>query len=218
MKRNLVLVGLVLIFVITGCAGPRNQTEKGAMIGTGVGAATGAILGQAIGGDTEGTLIGAGIGALAGGIAGGMIGNYMDRQEQDMRRALAGVEEASIRRDQNVLAVTFKSDLFFDVDSSTIKPGAYQEIDRVARVLNDYPQTRIRIEGHTDSTGSEPYNLELSQRRAEAVRDALIARDVHAARIETVGFGESSPVATNTTESGRQLNRRVNIVIVPIEA
>jgi outer membrane protein OmpA-like peptidoglycan-associated protein len=175
-------------------------------------------LGQAIGGDTEGTLIGAGIGALAGGIAGGMIGNYMDRQEQDMRRALAGVEDASIRRDQNVLAVTFKSDLFFDVGSSTIKPGAYEEIDRVARVLNDYPQTRIRIEGHTDSTGSEAYNLELSRRRAEAVRDALIARGVHSARLETVGFGEASPVATNDTESGRQLNRRVNVVIVPIEA
>ncbi|MBC7358481.1 MAG: OmpA family protein [Desulfacinum sp.] len=219
MKRSLSLfaVLLVVLMLVSACAGPRNRTEKGAMIGTGVGAATGAVLGQAIGRNTESTLIGAAAGALVGGIAGGMIGNYMDRQEQEMRQALAGVEAASIQRDQNVLAVTFRSDVLFDFDSAVLKPGAYDEIDRVAGVLNNYPQTRIRVEGHTDSTGSETYNQQLSERRAMAVKNALVARGVDPARIDVVGYGESKPIATNATEAGRQLNRRVNIVITPVQ-
>ncbi|MBZ4660247.1 MAG: OmpA family protein [Desulfacinum sp.] len=219
MKRSLSLVAvlLVVLMLVSACAGPRNRTEKGAMIGTGVGAATGAVLGQAIGRNTESTLIGAAAGALVGGIAGGMIGNYMDRQEQEMRQALAGVEAASIQRDQNVLAVTFRSDVLFDFDSAVLKPGAYDEIDRVAGVLNNYPQTRIRVEGHTDSTGSETYNQQLSERRAMAVKNALVARGVDPARIDVVGYGESKPIATNATEAGRQLNRRVNIVITPVQ-
>lgn len=219
MKRSLSLfaVLLVVLMLVSACAGPRNRTEKGAMIGTGVGAATGAVLGQAIGRNTESTLIGAAAGALVGGIAGGMIGNYMDRQEQEMRQALAGVEAASIQRDQNVLAVTFRSDVLFDFDSAVLKPGAYDEIDRVAGVLNNYPQTRIRVEGHTDSTGSETYNQQLSERRAMAVKNALVGRGVDPARIDVVGYGESKPIATNATEAGRQLNRRVNIVITPVQ-
>ncbi|SMC23077.1 Outer membrane protein OmpA [Desulfacinum hydrothermale DSM 13146] len=219
MKRYLASIGvlLVVLMLVSACAAPRNRTEKGAMIGTGVGAATGAVLGQAIGRDTESTLIGAAAGALVGGVAGGMIGNYMDRQEQEMRQALAGVEAASIRRDQNVLAVTFRSDVLFDYDSATLKPGAYDEIDRVARVLNNYPQTRIRVEGHTDSTGSEAYNQQLSERRAMAVKNALVGRGVNPDRIDVIGYGESKPIATNATEAGRQMNRRVNIVITPVE-
>ncbi|SHF31468.1 Outer membrane protein OmpA [Desulfacinum infernum DSM 9756] len=219
MKRSLSLVAVLLVvfMLVSACAGPRNRTEKGAMIGTGVGAATGAVLGQAIGRNTESTLIGAAAGALVGGIAGGMIGNYMDRQEQEMRQALAGVEAASIQRDQNVLAVTFRSDVLFDFDSAVLKPGAYDEIDRVAGVLNNYPQTWIRVEGHTDSTGSETYNQQLSERRAMAVKNALVARGVDPARIDVVGYGESKPIATNATEAGRQLNRRVNIVITPVQ-
>jgi len=114
--------------------------------------------------------------------------------------------------------VSFKSDILFDYNSSVIKPGAYSELERVAQVLNRYPQTRIRIEGHTDSNGSEPYNLDLSQRRAEAVKDALIVRNVDPSRLETIGLGEAQPVAGNDTESGRQQNRLVRMVIAPVTA
>ena len=211
----LMLSSLVTALTLSGCAAPQTQTQKGAAYGTGIGAAAGAGLGQVIGGDTESTLIGAGIGAAVGGLAGGAIGRYMDNQEQAMRQQLAGVEGASIQRNANLLAVNFKSDLLFDTNSSVLKTGGYNEINRVARVLNEYPQTTIRIAGHTDSTGSESYNQQLSERRAESVKQALASQGVNPARMNAVGFGESQPIADNSTEAGRQLNRRVTITIAP---
>lgn len=216
--RKLLLVGLIFILAASGCATPMDKTQQGTLIGTGVGAATGAALGQAIGRDTTSTLLGAAAGALAGGIAGAAIGSYMDRQEQELRYQLANVEAASIQRDQDVLAVTFRSDVMFDVDSAVLKPGGYDEIDRVAAVLTKYPQTRIQVEGHTDSTGNEFYNQQLSERRAQAVAMALQQRGVHPSRIQTIGFGETKPIASNDNPGGRQLNRRVMIQIVPIQA
>ncbi len=217
LSKMWIAFGLVGVLALTSCAGPRNRTEQGALIGTGVGAATGAVLGQAIGRNTESTLIGAAAGALVGGVAGGMIGNYMDRQEQEMRQALAATEAASVQRSQDVLAVTFKSDVLFDFNSSALKPGAYSEIDRVAQVLNRYPETRITVEGHTDAVGSLQYNQQLSERRAQSVKDALVSRGVNPARIDTVGYGETRPIASNDTEAGRQLNRRVTILITPVQ-
>lgn len=200
--------------VVAGCM-PQTQTQKGAVYGTGLGAAAGAGLGQAIGRDTESTLIGAGIGAAVGGLAGGAIGRYMDNQEATMRQQLAGVEGASIQRQADMLAVTFRSDLLFDTNSSALKAGAYDEITRVANVLKQYPETTIRIAGHTDSTGAETYNQQLSERRAEAVKNALASQGVQHGRMNSVGFGESQPIADNNTEAGRQLNRRVAITITP---
>jgi outer membrane protein OmpA-like peptidoglycan-associated protein len=211
MKRLIsIVVSLALATCLFSCAGPTQQ-QRGAKTGVLIGAATGALLGQAIGRDTEATLLGTGIGALVGGLAGHQIGAYMDRQEQALRAAIGASEAASIQRTQNVLTATFKSDLFFDFDSSTLKPGAYAEIGRVADVLNSYPQTTIRVEGHTDATGSEAYNQQLSEKRAEAVKRALTQRGVDPRRIQTVGFGESQPIS-----SSNAVNRRVNIVIIPI--
>ncbi len=198
-----------------GCAQPMSTTQKGAVYGTGIGAAVGAGLGQAIGGDTKGTLLGAGIGAAVGGLAGAGIGRYMDNQQAALQQQFAASESASIRRDADVLAVTFKSDVLFDSGSSALKAGAYQEINRVAQVLIQYPETRIRVAGHTDSDGSEAFNQDLSVRRAEAVRNALVQQGVAAARINTVGFGESQPIADNATAVGKQLNRRVVVTIEP---
>lgn len=209
---------LILALVTTmawGCAQPTNRTQQGAMVGTGVGAAAGAGLGQAIGGDTEGTLLGAGIGAVVGGLAGGGIGRYMDNQEKVLRQEFAASDAANVQRNANLLAVTFKSDVLFDVDSAALKPGAYPEIQRVAEVLNQYPQTRITVAGHTDGTGSEQYNQQLSERRAQSVKDALLQSGVQASRITTAGYGESQPVASNYTPEGRQMNRRVVVTIAP---
>jgi len=209
-KITAILVSLALGMCLLSCAGTTQQ-QRGAKTGVLIGAATGAILGQVIGRDTEATLIGTGIGAAIGGLAGHQIGAYMDRQEQELRAAMAASEAASIQRTQDVLTATFKSDVFFDFDSSTLKPGAYAEIGRVADVLNRYPQTTIRVEGHTDATGPETYNQQLSERRAGAVKNALAQRGVDARRVYTVGFGESQPISSDNAA-----NRRVNIVIMPI--
>ena len=214
MKRTLVIC-LAVALTAVGCAQPMTKTQKGAAIGTGIGAAAGAGLGQAIGGDTKGTLLGAGIGAVVGGLAGGGIGRYMDNQEATMRQQLAGVEGANIQRNADLLAVTFKSDVLFDTNSAALKAGSYDEMNRVAQVLNQYPQTTIMIAGHTDSTGTESLNQQLSERRAAAVKNALTGQGVNPARMSTIGYGESRPIADNSTESGRQINRRVEITIAP---
>jgi len=165
--RKIAVLVLMVGIALGGCAQPMSKTQRGTAIGAGTGAAVGAGLGQLIGGDTEATLIGAGVGAALGGTAGGFFANYMEKQERAMRQNLANVEGASIQRDAQTLAVTFKSDLLFDVDSAMVKPGGYDELQRVAEVLNAYPQTRLQIAGHTDSTGSEVYNQGLSERRAD---------------------------------------------------
>jgi outer membrane protein OmpA-like peptidoglycan-associated protein len=207
MKKLLMLLVSIALFA-TGCATVKEN--KKTTIGAVAGAVVGAGVGYAIGGG-QGAAIGAGVGALAG----GGIGYMMDRQEKEFRKELAESEAASIRREQETLILSFKSDMWFDFDSSILKPGAYSEIDRVANILNRYPKSSIRIEGHTDSVGDETYNLDLSERRAIAVKDTLVAKGVNALRVQAVGFGESMPVASNDEEGGRQLNRRVSIVIVP---
>jgi outer membrane protein OmpA-like peptidoglycan-associated protein len=204
------LIGL-LILTLMSCANATTG-QKGAAIGTGVGAAVGAGLGQAIGGNTESTLIGAGIGAAVGGLAGWQIGEYMDRQEAELQQAFANSEAAAISREQDVLTATFKGDVFFDFDSSNLKPGAYREIDRTAGVLNRYPQTTILVEGHTDSKGAEAYNQQLSERRAQAVRDALVNRGVDARRLRVIGYGESQPISSSDA-----MNRRVELRIEAIQ-
>jgi outer membrane protein OmpA-like peptidoglycan-associated protein len=214
MKKALTCIALASV-VLAGCSQPMTRTQKGVAIGAGTGAAVGAGLGQLIGGDTEATLIGAGVGAALGGTAGGFFANYMEKQEMAMRQQLAGVEGASIQRDAEVLAVTFKSDVLFDVNSYAVKPGGLDELQRVAQVLNNYPQTNILIAGHTDSTGSESYNQQLSQRRAASVKNTLVGYGVASSRLTTVGYGESKPIASNANEAGRQMNRRVAITITP---
>jgi outer membrane protein OmpA-like peptidoglycan-associated protein len=222
MKKYVVLMSAI-IFLTAGCA--TIKEHKKTAIGSAAGAAVGAGVGYAIGRGA-----GAGVGAAIGALAGGTIGYMFDKQEKEFKEALADSEDASIRREQRVLdegnnqamkreqevlILSFQSDVWFDFDSAVLRPGAYKEIDRVAAILNRYPETSIRVEGHTDSIGSENYNLELSERRATAVTNALLAKNVDSSRIETIGFGEGNSIADNNEQGGRQLNRRVEIVIVP---
>jgi outer membrane protein OmpA-like peptidoglycan-associated protein len=163
-------------------------------------------------------LIGAGIGAVAGGAIGRSYGKKMDEQEAALRRQLAAIEAANIQRNADILAVTFRSDVLFDSGSATLKPGADNDIMAVSRVLNQYTETRIRVAGHTDSTGSATFNQQLSELRAANVKLALVNQGVHPSRIETVGFGQTAPLADNSSDTGRRLNRRVVITISPPQA
>lgn len=217
MRKTSISVFLCVVLFLAGCAAPETQTktEKGAIYGAAGGAVAGAVVGQAIGHSTPSTLIGAAIGAAIGGLGGAGIGKMMDDQERDMRKALATSDAAAVSREGNLLAVTFKGDVTFDTNSTVVRPGLQSEINRVASVLNQYPNTLVRVEGHTDSIGSDQYNMDLSIRRANAVKTLLVQRGIADSRIDAVGYGKTMPVATNDTEAGRQRNRRVEIKIAP---
>lgn len=212
--QKLLALCLVLLMVLAACA-TESKTQKGAVYGAGGGAVAGAIIGQVIGRSPESTLIGAAIGAAVGGAAGAGIGSMMDKQEQQLRQELAYSDAAAIRREGNLLAITLKGDVTFDTNSAIVKPGLYPEIYKIGDALMQYPDTLARVEGHTDNTGTEAYNMDLSVRRAQAVKNILIQRGVPSSRIEAVGFGESMPIATNDIEAGRAQNRRVEIKIAP---
>lgn len=211
--RKLIITGIVIVLSTTlfSCVSMQTKQQKGTVAGAGVGAVVGALLGQVIGGDTEATLIGAGLGVALGGIAGNQVGKYMDQQEQELRNAIAASEAASIRREQDILRVTFKRDAYFDYNSSRLKPGVYPELERISDILNKYHHSRIEVAGHTDTKGSKKYNQKLSEQRAQSVAKQLIYNGVTAQRIMTIGYGESRPISSNDA-----MNRRVEILIKPV--
>lgn len=215
MKKLLTVICSLLL--LSACAQPMNQTQKGAAIGTASGAAAGALIGQAAGKDSKSTLIGAGIGALVGGGSGAGIGYYMDKQEAKTREALQSVEGVNVVRDGNNLNVSFRSDNQFKIGSALLQGEAQNGLNRFADVVQEFDKTNITVIGHTDSVGSESSNQELSEERAMAVRNLMVARGVAENRLTTLGLGEGNPGADNNTEYGRQLNRRVEIIVVPKE-
>ncbi|PLY02941.1 MAG: hypothetical protein C0624_07365 [Desulfuromonas sp.] len=204
MLKRFTLFSLALL-LLSACA--MNNTGKGALIGAG----SGALLGQAIGKDTKSTLIG----AAAGAAVGSGIGYYMDRQEAAVREALASVEGVNIERSGDELFITFRSDNQFKVNSFTLETGSQSDVAHLGQIFTEYDKTNITVAGHTDSSGSEDYNQDLSLKRAGAVRTLLIANGVVKGRITTLGFGESAPIADNSTSYGRQVNRRVEIKVTP---
>jgi outer membrane protein OmpA-like peptidoglycan-associated protein len=212
--KNIIIVLICAVFLMS-CATQGPKQNQGTAVGGVTGAAVGAGLGQAIGGNTESTLWGAAIGAAVGALAGNQIGAYMDRQQAAMQNAMASTiaaNQASVNRaSENMLMATFKSDVFFDVNSSAIKPGGYNELTRVSNVLNQYPQTNIQVQGHTDRSGSEEYNRVLSQRRAETVQAVLMQNGVDPRRMTSIGLGESQPISSDPSQ-----NRRVTLVLTPI--
>ncbi len=197
---------------------PLTETEAGLAIGTAAGAAAGALIGSQGANAGKGALIG----AVGGAIAGGLVGNYMEQQRRDFERALADeIARGDIRIEPGAgdrLLVGMTSATAFDVDSNQIKPGFYSTLDKISAIVNRYGKTRLYIAGHTDNTGSEAYNQQLSERRAAAVESYLMAEQVIPARMSSIGLGESQPVASNETDYGRTLNRRVDITIEPIVA
>jgi len=177
-----------------------------------VGAVGGALAGQLVGGDTKSTLIGAGIGTAIG----GGVGLYMDNQEAQLREELQGTG-VQIQRNGNEINLIMPGNITFETDQYAIKKSFYNVLNSVAIVLKKYDKTHIVIDGHTDSTGSRGWNRELSEKRANSVRDYLLAQGVAYPRMRTTGYGQSKPIASNSTAYGRQQNRRVEITLIPIK-
>lgn len=205
MVRKQVIVAVILVaFAAGGCAATNKQ--KGAIIG----GTAGAVLGGVIGKQSDHTAEGAILGAVVGGAAGVVIGDYMD----DQAKELEAVEGADVERVGEGIKVTFDSGILFAVDKHDLTPASKTALAKMADVLNEYDDTDIMIEGHTDADGSDDYNQTLSERRAQAVKAYLAALTVAPSRMTTVGYGESQPVADNSSSSGKSQNRRVEVVIV----
>jgi len=203
------------LMTVSGCVTDPNtgqqKVSRTAIGGVG-GAVLGGLLGGVIGGKT-GRIIGAGV----GGVAGGVVGNRMDQQIKELREQTAGSGVDVTETDGgNAILVNLPDGVTFAVNSYTINPAFRSTLDTVSDSLRTYPDSLVDVYGHTDSTGSESYNQTLSERRAQAVSNYLTSRGVSSARIRWQGFGEYAPIADNTTEQGRALNRRVEIKIIPI--
>ena len=187
----------------------KDKTRKGA----GYGAAAGAVVGLLTGGHDK--FEAAMIGAAAGALAGGAVGYYMDKQEAELREQMAGTGVEVVRNGDN-LTLDVPGGVTFAFNSSTINPQFTPVLDRVASTLTEYDKTVIEVAGHTDSVGSDSYNQQLSEQRANNVAAYLAGRSVARTRMVTVGAGETRPVASNDTDAGRAQNRRVEITIVPV--
>jgi outer membrane protein OmpA-like peptidoglycan-associated protein len=206
-------------FMITACT-TNPYTGEQQVSNTAIGAGTGALLGTAAGAILGSTthlktrktmLIGAGLGALAG----GGVGLYMDNQEAKLRQRLEG-SGVSVTREGDNIILNMPSNITFATDQADIKPHFYEVLNSVAIVLKEFNQSLVDVNGFTDSDGSDEYNIDLSQRRADAVAQYLISQRLDGNRFEVRGLGESHPIASNASFSGKAQNRRVEIQIVPL--
>ena len=189
-----------------------NRTQRGALIGAAIGAAAGLLSGDDAVERRQRAMVGAGIGALAG----GGIGAYQDKQEAELRRETAGTG-IDVSRDGDVIKLNLPDGVTFDFAKYDLKPQFYPALNTIASTLKEYNQTIVEVSGHTDSVGSDAANQTLSERRANAVASYLIGQGVVRERFEIVGMGERYPVASNDTDSGRALNRRVEIRLLPLQ-
>ena len=202
----LVLIAVFAFACATSDTDPNKKTKRGAAIGAVIGGVAGAIIGNQSGSNRTGAVIGAATGAAVGGV----VGRRMDKQEQELRQ-IEGVEVT--RPSEGEISVRLTNDILFDTDSSALRSASRTTLNELAANFRQYPDNRIIVEGHTDSTGSDAYNQRLSENRAAAVADYLIDGGVSASDITVYGFGEARPKSTNDTAEGRQLNRRVEIHI-----
>jgi outer membrane protein OmpA-like peptidoglycan-associated protein len=213
-KTNLKIAGIILTLasstmMFQGCA-KATKTEKGTVIGATAGGTIGAIIGKKVGN----TAVGAIIGGAVGGTAGAYIGRKMDKQAEEIKNTIPNAE---VIREGEGIIVKFESGILFDVDKYALKTNARTNIKNLSNSLKNNLDTDILIVGHTDATGSDNYNLRLSERRAASVRSYIIAQGITATRLSTEGRGETEAIADNETEAGRALNRRVEIVIIANE-
>ncbi|MDR1682526.1 MAG: OmpA family protein [Candidatus Symbiothrix sp.] len=203
-------LALSVAIVFSGCGA--SNTVKGTGIGAGAGAAIGAGIGALLNGG-KGAAWGAAAGAAVGGGAGALIGRKMDKQKEELQK----IKDAQVEsiNDGQAIKVTFDSGILFATNASTLNTASKTALTQFAASLQATPDTDVRIAGHTDSTGSDQINDKLSKARATSVATFLTAQGVTSNRLTTEGFGASSPIADNSTATGRQQNRRVEVYILP---
>jgi len=189
-----------------------NKTQKGAGIGAAGGAVIGGVIGNNVGSGNN-TVLGAILGAAIGGAAGGYIGNRMDRQAERIEEEIPGAE---VKRVGEGINVTFTQDagVFFDTNKANVKGASAATLEKLADIFKEYPDSNILVEGHTDSSGAEDYNMNLSKQRAESVVTYLQTKGIAANRFTTKWYGETQPIGDNTTTAGKTKNRRVELAIV----
>ncbi|NOX51707.1 MAG: OmpA family protein [Gammaproteobacteria bacterium] len=214
-RFSLVIVGVLLLTACTTnpYTGEREASNKAKAAG--IGAAIGAVIGALTGDDADDRRKRALIGLGVGGLAGTAVGAYMDAQESKLRQQLQG-SGVSVTRMGNDLILNMPGNVTFDVARTDLRGDFIPVLDSVSLVLKEFEQTLIDVTGHTDSTGSIEYNMDLSNRRAQSVATYLKGTGVERARVETLGVGPHYPVAENSTAQGRQLNRRVELVLKPL--
>lgn len=206
---------LLMVISLTNCKSIQNANnkQKGAVIGAAGGAVIGAIIGNNVGKGGNGEL-GAVIGGVVGGTAGVIIGNQMDKQAQRIEEEVPG---AKVERVDDAIVVTFdeNSGVYFATDKYNINTASQATLNKLSSVFLEYPNTDILVVGHTDSVGSEEYNMTLSKNRAYAVTNYLIGKGLNSGRFTTNWFGETQPMYDNSNAEGRAKNRRVNVAILP---
>jgi outer membrane protein OmpA-like peptidoglycan-associated protein len=207
--QAIILKIAIVAVIISGCKS-MNKTQKGAAIGAAGGAAVGGVIGRASGN----TALGAIIGATVGGVTGAVIGRKMDKQAKEIENNVPG---AKVERVGEGIVVDFEEKILFGYDRSDLNSSSEDNLNKLVNVLKEYPETNIEVQGHTDSRGSDNYNQRLSERRAEAVSTYLRNRGVSSSRLTTKGYGETAPVADNSSEDGRAQNRRVTFLITANE-
>lgn len=212
MKSTTKAIGLSILsaFILAACEDTTNGPQKKTAAGIGIGAATGALAGIIIGDNKDSVVVG----TVAGAVIGGLIGNSLDRQEAELRDSLSD-DGTTITNTGSELIVTLPEGITFDTDSTYVRDSFRPEIYKIASNLQNHPDTTIDVIGHTDSTGDASYNQALSTNRANSVTGLLTGKGVSHSRIASYGRGETSPIASNDTESGKAQNRRVEIVIRP---
>ncbi|MCA1966182.1 MAG: OmpA family protein [Flavobacterium sp.] len=209
----LVAGALVGNVILSGCSSVKNanNTQKGAVIGAVGGGVLGAVIGNNVGKGGNGAL-GAVLGTVIGGTVGGIIGNKMDKQAREIETALPGAQVERVG--EGIRLVLGENSVNFDFNKATLTSKAKQNLDKLVPVFKEYADTNIKIYGFTDSKGSDDYNLNLSSQRATAVKNYLATKGLVSSRFTVVGMGEAEPIATNDTDAGRSLNRRVEFAII----
>lgn len=202
-QKSILSVLVLSILATAACTSPGKNTAVGAGVGAGIGAAVGAVIGHQSGDRGKGALLGAAL----GGALGGTIGNRLDKQAKELEKI------AETKRTEQGIVTKLKSDILFETGKADLKPVAGDNIAKMSAILKKYPENVLTIKGYTDSTGSAEINKTLSEKRANAVRQQIIAGGVPAETVTVIGMGPENPIGDNKTAAGRAQNRRVEIEI-----